>query len=150
MRKMAWLVLIAFASGPATSFAQESISWTELKQATGGRAVTVRPKAGGDIQGTIVSVDRGQLTIATPSQITVRQSQVCRVTTGTNRPLGRAILIGLGALGGLMIGGLIRGFVTDDPHDHSPAIAAAAGGALGAIIPFRTTRILYESPDCRR
>ena len=36
----------------------------------------------------------------------------------------------------------------DDPNDHSPAIGAAAGGAVGAVIPFRTRRILDQSPDC--
>jgi hypothetical protein len=123
-------------------------SWVELKQAADGRAVTVRPRAGGDVEGTIVSVDENQLIIAGRPRQSLSKSQVCRVTIGANRHLGRAILIGAGTLAGLMVGGLIRGFVTDDPHDHSPAIFAAAGGALGAVIPFRTTRILYESPDC--
>jgi uncharacterized protein YcfJ len=178
MRKMACLVLIAFSSRPSPAFAQidfstlkvklgqtvdvtiggttrvappqfANTSWIELKQAAGGRAVTVRPKAGGDVEGTIVSVDKSQLIIAATSRETaLSKSQVCRVTMGTNRHLGRAILIGAGTLGGLLVGGLIRGFVTDDPNDHSPAIGAAAGGAVGAVIPFPTRRILYESPDC--
>ena len=156
MRKMACLVLIAFSSGPSQVVgaapvyqADANTSWAELKQAAGGRSVTVRPKAGGDVEGTIVSVDESQLIIAaTPRQTALSKSQVCRVTTGTNRHLGRAMLIGAGALGGWFVGGLIRGFVTDDPNDHSPEIGAAAGGALGAVIPFGTTRILYESPAC--